>query len=320
MRILLAPMEGLLDFMLRDTLTQVPGGSGIDLCVTEFVRITNSLLPENCFYRVAPELKNHSRTPAGVPVRVQILGSDPVCMAENAARIASLGALGVDINFGCPAKMVNRHRGGAVLLKEPELLREIVAAVRRAVPAATPVTAKMRLGYDTADYAEECAQALADGGATEIVVHARTKMDGYKPPAYWERIAKIRECVAIPVIANGEIWSIDDARRCREITGCSDIMVGRGAVANPALPLLIRSALDTPLPWPEMQQLLQHYWQTVEYYISARHRNGRIKQWLLYLSRTYPQAQDQFERIRRVIDPDEIRRLLFAENYLQKAV
>ena len=320
MRILLAPMEGLLDHMLRDTLTQIGGTdpvkknhSGFDLCVSEFIRITDGLLPDENFYRIVPELKNNSRTPSGVPVRVQILGSDPICMAENAAKLAELGAYGVDLNFGCPSKMVNLHHGGAALLKEPHLLYHIVNAVRKAVPSQISVTAKMRLGYDTPEYAVDCAEALSAGGAAEIVVHARTKTDGYKPPAYWEWIAKIREAVTTPIIANGEIWSADDAQRCRDISGCADIMVGRGAVANPALALMIRGERDAPLSWDEMQRLLHHFWRSVERHISARNRNGRIKQWLHYLSRDYAQAQEQFDIIRRMVDPDEIDRALFAD-------
>jgi tRNA-dihydrouridine synthase C len=310
MRILLAPMEGLLDHMLRDTLTQV---GGIDICVTEFIRITDTLLPRGAFYRVAPELKNNSRTPAGVPVRIQLLGSDPICMAENAAKLATLGAFGIDINFGCPSKTVNRHRGGAVLLKEPELMYAIVQAIRTAVPAHIAVTAKMRLGYDTPEHAVTCAQALSDGGAAEIAVHARTKADGYKPPAYWEWIAKIRESITTPIIANGEIWDVADARRCREISGCENIMIGRGAVANPALALMISGQREGALPWHEMLQLLHHFWINVGRHISARHRNGRIKQWLHYLTRYYPQAQQQFDRIRRLTEPEEIDRTLFAD-------
>ena len=121
-------MEGLLDHLLRDTLTQAgrmaaTGSGGIDACVTEFIRITSALLPADRFYRVVPELRHRGRTPSGVPVRVQFLGSDPACMAENAARVATLGALGIDLNFGCPTKLVNRHGGGAALLKDPELMR-----------------------------------------------------------------------------------------------------------------------------------------------------------------------------------------------------
>lgn len=320
MRILLAPMEGLLDYMLRDTLTQVGGAGndkcpngGIDVCVAEFIRVTNTLLPSRSFYRIVPELKNQCRTPAGVPVRIQLLGSDPICLAENAVKLASLGAFGIDLNFGCPAKTVNRHRGGAALLKEPELMFAIVRAVRKALPANVTLTAKMRLGYDTPEHAVVCAQALADGGAEEIVVHARTKTDGYKPPAYWEWIATIRESIRVPIVANGEIWNVEDARRCRDISGCEDIMIGRGAVANPALALMISGQRDTALSWFEMQQLLHRFWLSLEQNIDVRHRSGRIKQWLHYLTRHYAQAQQQFDAIRRLIEPDEITRVLFHE-------
>lgn len=314
MRILLAPMEGLLDHMLRDTLTRPGSGgqsSGIDACVTEFIRITSTLLPAERFYRVVPELRNQCRTPSGVPVRVQILGSDPVCMAENAAQIAALGAIGIDINFGCPARLVNRHGGGAALLKEPELMRAIVRTVRQAVPAPIPVTAKMRLGFDTPENALACAQALADGGAAEIVVHARTRADGYRPPAYWEWIARIRQHVRVPVIANGEVWTVEDARRCLDVSGCEDLMLGRGAVANPALAAMIRGQRAGSLPWPEVHSLLQHFWLALENHIPERYRNGRIKQWLLHLGRTYPEAIEQFGLIRRLLKPDEISRALF---------
>jgi tRNA-dihydrouridine synthase C len=310
-RILLAPMEGLLDHLLRDALTR-PGGAGIDACVTEFIRVTDTLLPVERFKRVVPELTNHGRTPSGVPVRVQFLGSDPACLAANAARAATLGALAIDLNFGCPAKTVNRHGGGAVLLKDPALMRAIVTAVRRAVPPAIPVTAKMRLGFDTPGVALDCAAALADGGAAEIVVHARTRMDGYRPPAYWEWIARIRAHVRIPVIANGEIWTVADARRCMSISGCDDLMLGRGAVANPALALMIRGDREAGFSWPEMHDMLRQFWVAIEATLPERHRHGRLKQWLLHLARHYPEAQAQFQSIRRLVRPAEITQSAFA--------
>jgi tRNA-dihydrouridine synthase C len=186
MKLILAPMEGLLDFTLRDILTRV---GGVDRCVSEFIRITDQLLPARVFTRIVPELLSGSRTPAGVPVRPQLLGSDPSCLAENAALLATLGPAGIDLNFGCPAKTVNQHRGGAVLLDEPELVGRIVAAVRRAVPATMPVSAKMRLGNRCDGPALDCARAIDEAGADELVVHARTRVQGYRPPAYWERIA-----------------------------------------------------------------------------------------------------------------------------------
>ncbi|MEH6562563.1 MAG: tRNA-dihydrouridine synthase, partial [Marinobacter sp.] len=145
MRIILAPMEGLVDAPIRETLTKV---GGIDRCVTEFIRVTHNLLPPRVFYKFAPELYNQSLTQVGTPVAIQLLGSDPEEMGRNGRRAVELGATQVDINFGCPAKTVNRHKGGCVLMREPELMHNITAAVRQALPAHVLVTAKMRLGYD----------------------------------------------------------------------------------------------------------------------------------------------------------------------------
>ncbi len=303
MGIWLAPMEGLLDHGLRDTLTRV---GGLELCVSEFIRVTDTVLPARAFTRVAPELLNGSRTPAGVPVRVQLLGSDPQCLADNAQALAALEPAGIDLNFGCPAKTVNRHRGGAVLLQEPELLGQIVAAVRRAVPAHIPVSAKMRLGYEDDALAEDCAQAIEAAGASDLVVHARTKAQGYRPPAYWDRIADIRSAVKLPMVANGEIWSVADARRCREVTGCQRLMVGRGLVANPGLALAIAADGAAALPWADIRALMPVFWRSVCDRVAPRHRAGRLKQWLHYLRQTYPEAQAAFDRLRCVQDPLQV--------------
>ncbi len=315
MQLLLAPMEGLLDHHLRDALTRV---GGIDRCVSEFIRVTDTLLPERVFFRVMPELGRGGCTPAGVPVRGQLLGSDPACLADNAARLASLGPTGVDLNFGCPAKVVNRHGGGAALLDDPGLLWRIVAAVRRAVPAHLPVSAKMRLGTESAAQAEDCARALAEGGAGEIVVHARTRRDGYRPPAYWERIADLRAVVQVPLVANGEIWTVADALRCREASGCTRLMLGRGMVADPGLARALRAALGEPgatapaaLDWPALLGLLRAFWLGIEQHVTPRHRPGRLKQWLNFLRRRFPEAEWAYQRWRTLNDPAVLRRALF---------
>ena len=309
-RILLAPMEGLLDHTLRDMLTRV---GGVDLCVSEFIRVTNTVLPRRAFIRVAPELLNHSRTVAGVPVRVQLLGSDPDYLAANAAALAQLGPAGIDLNFGCPAKTVNQHRGGAVLLDEPELVGQIVAAVRRAVPAHIPVSAKMRLGYNDDSRAEDCALAIEAAGASDLVVHARTKAHGYRPPAYWDRIAELRQHVRMPMVANGEIWTLADALRCREVTGCDRLMIGRGMVADPGLALAIaqNDAMTTDtassaVTWGQIVGLMRLFWQGIALRVAPRHRAGRLKQWLNYLRRVYPEAQDAFDQLRLLHDPAKI--------------
>ena len=311
MTVLLAPMEGLLDFVLRDILTRA---GGVDRCVSEFIRITDQLLPDRVFTRIVPELHNGGRTLAGVPVRAQLLGSDPVCMAENAGRLASLGPAGIDLNFGCPANIVNRHGGGAALLKEPETIAAIVAAVRRAVPAHMPVSAKMRLGYHDDALAVDNAQAIAGSGASELVVHARTKAQAYRPPAYWDRIADICAAVAIPVVANGEIWTVDDARRCREASGCDMLMIGRGAVADPGLARAIKRSMgksaDPVLGWPEMVPLLATFWHLVCNRLDARSRPGRLKQWLNFLRRRFPEAEAAYQSLKTINDPALIDRWL----------
>jgi tRNA-dihydrouridine synthase C len=303
MQIALAPMEGLVDDILRDVLTRV---GGVDWCVSEFIRVNEQLLPVSVFLRIAPELDHGARTRAGTEMRVQLLGSDPHWLAENALRACQLGAPVIDLNFGCPAKTVNRSRGGAVLLREPELLHRIVAAVRAAVPAAIPVTAKMRLGYEDTEQALDCARALAAGGAAQLVVHARTKADAYRPPAYWEWVARVQQVVPLPVYANGEIWSVDDWRRCRAVSGVEDFMLGRGLVARPDLALQIaaaRAGVDyVPLEWASVRPLLQDYWRQQRARLPERFAPGRLKQWLAWLARSYPEAESLFTTVRRESD------------------
>jgi tRNA-dihydrouridine synthase C len=308
--ILLAPMEGVLDHSLRDVITRV---GGIDRCVSEFIRVTDRLLPARVFLRLMPELKSGSRTPAGVPVRAQLLGSEPAVLADNAARLAELGAEGVDLNFGCPAKTVNRHRGGAVLLDEPELVHAIVAAVRRAVPAQVPVSAKMRLGHRDEERLLDNARGIAAAGAGELVVHARTKLHGYRPPAYWDRIAHVREALAgsaTRVVANGEVWSVDDAQRCLAESGCDALMLGRGLVADPGLALAVRG-LAAP-GWAQIAPLLPLYTELVRPRVAPRHRGGRLKQWINQLRRRHPEAQAVYEAVRTLHDADALEQVVRA--------
>ena len=151
-------MEGVVDAIMREQLTAI---GGYERCVTEFVRVSQTVLPKRVFFRYAPELKHGGLTPSGVPVYLQLLGSDPELMAANAARAAGLGAPGIDLNFGCPAKTVNRSQGGAALLRSPQLIRLICERVRDSVSPAIPVTAKIRLGYDSDDHFDEILDALS---------------------------------------------------------------------------------------------------------------------------------------------------------------
>ena len=296
-RIILAPMEGLADNILRDCLTLV---GGIDLCVTEFIRVTEQLLPERVFYRLCPELYHDCKTPAGVPVRVQLLGSNPEALGLNAQRALALGSHGVDLNFGCPAKPVDRSQGGAILLREPNRIGHIVASVREAIGPNAWLSAKMRLGYEDTHLAVDNAQAIAAAGANELVVHARTKLQGYRPPAHWHLIKPIREAVNIPVIANGEVWSIEDYRQCQLISGCEDVMLGRGVVWRPDLACSIRNPEHLYYQWQQVHPLVMGFCERVAQQVPARFQGARVKQWLALLGRVYPEAATTFEQIKRL--------------------
>ncbi|AXR06014.1 tRNA dihydrouridine(16) synthase DusC [Salinimonas sediminis] len=306
MTVMLAPMEGVVDHLMREMLTEV---GGFDLCVTEFVRVVDQKLPAKTFYKLCPELLQDGKTKAGVPVRVQLLGQHPQWLAENALTAVELGSPGVDLNFGCPAKTVNKSKGGAVLLKETQALYDIVHAVRQAVPDHLPVTAKIRLGFEDKSLAIDNAVAIANAGASHLVVHARTKTEGYRPPAYWDWIARIKQHIDIPVIANGEIWSAQDAQRCRQESACEDLMLGRGALALPNLALCIKHH-QAPMAWPELARLLIKYSGYEIYGDKGRYYPNRIKQWCGYLKRQYPQAELLFNDIRRLNHADDIVKVL----------
>ena len=310
MRLFLAPMEGVTDHHFRTILTAI---GGVDLCVTEFVRVNDHALPEKTLYRECPELpgtpNQSSKTPSGVPVRVQLLGSNPETVAQSALTAANLGAAGIDLNFGCPAKTVNKSRGGSILLKEPALVNKIVSAVRAAVPQRLPVTAKIRLGYEDRSLYLDNAHAIAEAGANELCVHARSRADGYKPPAYWSYIANIVDAVSIPVIANGEIWSIDDFERCRSESHCEDFMLGRGLVACPDLALQIRAHLGgqahSALTWPDVVALLKRFYLVTEGMYPPKYLGNRVKQWLYYLQMHYAEAEPFFHTIKRYKQPEQ---------------
>jgi tRNA-dihydrouridine synthase C len=299
MKLYLAPMEGLVDMEMRQILTAV---GGFDACVTEFVRITDQLLPSRVYYRMSPELHNNGKTASGTPVIVQILGGLPDIMAANAARAAELGAPAIDINFGCPSKFTNRKAGGAILLKEPQRLYDIISAVRQAVPDNIPVSAKIRLGYEDTCLALDNASAASDAGASFLTVHARTKSDGYKPPARWEWLAQIREHIQIPVIGNGDITSVAEFKRCREISGCEDFMIGRGAIAQPDLALQIKlMSANQAMTWSQVTPLILDMIAMMSSIPGIKEHQilGRIKQWLNFLRRNYSEAETLYQHSKR---------------------
>ncbi|MEZ8103669.1 tRNA dihydrouridine(16) synthase DusC [Vibrio clamense] len=295
MRVILGPMEGVLDHLMREILTEI---NDYDLCVTEFVRIVDQLLPEHVFHRLCPELLQGSQTQSGVPVHIQLLGQEPNWMAENAITAAELGAKGIDLNFGCPAKMVNKSKGGAALLQHPELMYQVIKACREAVPTHIPVTAKIRLGWEDPEDCFEIVDAIEQAGANELTVHARTKSGGYQASEIkWEYINKIREKTSLPLIANGEIWNYQDGQACKAATGVDSLMVCRGAFNIPNLGNVVKHN-HPRMPWPEVVNLLLRYSEFEIQGDKGLYYPNRAKQWFAYLRKEYDQADELFREIR----------------------
>ncbi len=296
MRVILGPMQGVLDHLMREILTEI---NDYDLCVTEFVRVVDQLLPEHVFTRLCPELNTQAKTKSGTPVYVQLLGQEPNWMAENAVQAENLGASGIDLNFGCPAKMVNKSRGGAALLKEPEKVYQIVKACRDAVSTDTPVSAKIRLGWEDPNECFDIVDAIEQAGANEITVHARTKSGGYKAEAIkWEYIKKIKQRVSVPLIANGEIWNYQDGQDCIEATGIDSLMVCRGAFNVPNLGNVVKYN-HQPMKWNQVIALLLQYSQYEIKGDKGLYYPNRVKQWLAYLRKQYTEADNLFRDIRK---------------------
>lgn len=300
---LLAPMEGLTDPLMRQILTQIATDLGrpYDWSVSEFIRVTQTVLPAHVFYKYVPELHYDAKTASGTPIHIQLLGSDAQLMADNAAYAAELGAPAIDINFGCPAKTVNSHRGGSVLLDEPEVMYEIINTVRTAVPSDIPVSAKIRLGYTDTSRMDDIKAAIATSGADWLTIHARTKTQGYKPPAYWDKIQNFYN-LDIPVIANGEIWNAEHAQNCMTQAGTNHLMLGRGAVTRPDLIAQVdghNNDAETlrALAW---EDLIVHQIKFLE---GAAKSDvvlvGRYKQWLAMLTKGYSEAKILWDRIKR---------------------
>ncbi|OCG21630.1 tRNA dihydrouridine synthase DusC [Gilliamella sp. wkB108] len=302
-RIILAPMEGVLDFNVRQILTEV---NQFDYCVTEFVRVTHHKLSNRTFYRLCPELYNAGKTASGTPVRVQLLGQSPEWMAENAAKAIELGSFGVDINFGCPAKTVVGSQGGAYLLKYPEQIFNIVKQVRQAITKTHTLSVKIRLGWEDKLHCFEIADAIQLAGADEIVIHGRTKQDGYKADKIdWHTIGLIKQQLTIPVIANGEIFSLSDAQNCINQSQTKHIMLGRGMLNIPNLANMIRLG-EQALDWQSVMQILIRYAATNIKDVKPMYHSARIKQWLTYLKQHYQQASTLLQQIRVLKSQSEI--------------
>jgi tRNA-dihydrouridine synthase C len=298
----LAPMDGVTDGSYREVLTSMfDGRSGISVCVSEFVRVTHQSITPAVLLRHCPELARGGHTRAGVPVFVQLLGGEPHWMAQAATVAASLGAPGIDLNFGCPAKTVNNSDGGATLLKQPCRVEAVTAAVRAAVGDAIPVTAKVRIGWADAESIADIAKAAEQGGASWLTVHGRTRKQLYAPPVDLHAIGRARAAVSMPVVANGDLIGVEALLECAEVSGCSAFMIGRGAMARPDLFAAARGWRSAVLGRDEMRELLLSYVAQMLVDGCSEHAVlGRLKQWLRMGAPQREDLSEWFEVIKRL--------------------
>lgn len=312
-RLILAPMQGLSDSVMRELLTHI---GGYDECVSEFVRITHTIHSRNTWLRAIPEIANHNRTSAGIFCTAQILGSDENMMLRNALEAVRFGVQKIDINFGCPAPTVNKHQGGAVLLQYPERIYAIVHTLRQGLPEHIDLTAKMRLGFENTDLCLQNAEAIAQGGASVLTVHTRTKVEGYAPPAHWAWLRTIRQHIGIPVVANGDVFCLQDYLNIVQQSGCDDVMLGRGAVMVPDLARQIKHHLaGKPFQAATFNDEIMDWICLFFDLCLAKESNNkypvaRLKQWLGMMKQVYPEAQQLFDAIRTLKEAADIQRLL----------
>lgn len=218
----LAPMEGVGDHCFRKAMASI---GGFDEGVRDFLRVpANAYIPH-----IAAAYNSSEISP--LPLACQLMGSDPYLMSLIAQEIEKKGAPRIDLNCGCPSNTVTGKGAGSSLLKNPELLYRIAKSLVDAV--SIPVTAKLRSGFADTVLFRENLLAAQESGVKFITLHPRTKVDGYHSPARWELIAEAKELLSIPIVGNGDIYTVVDALNMLQQTHCDALMIGRGAVINP---------------------------------------------------------------------------------------
>ncbi len=299
--LLLAPMEGVGDRSFRRAIATI---GGFDEAVTEFISVPAKAHVESL-------AKVYDKDELGkTPLAAQIMGSDPSLMALMAKELEKRGALRIDINCGCPSNTVTGRGAGSSLLKNPLHLYEMAKTVVTSVT--TPVTLKMRSGYEDISLFKENLLAAEESGVQYITLHPRTKIDGYTPPARWDLIAEAKNLLTIPVVGNGDITSLEKALYVLNYTKCDALMIGRGAVTNPFLFHQIKAHFNKEsytASFAMLEKLLKTFLLEIPPHLQEKGKINKLKQIASFLFRANETLLGKRQEMLR-IQPDNAERFL----------